>query len=48
MAIPADVQKGIIKKRISGKSGKAKIDILRNSLEELAGYKSGPYAELRK
>ena len=38
----------IIKRRLSGKEGSERVRELRSILEELPGYKNGPYADLRK
>lgn len=41
-------QMQIIKRRLSGKEGSERVRELRFILEELPGYKNGPYADLRK
>jgi uncharacterized protein len=41
-------QMQIIKRRLSGKEGSERVRELRSILEELPGYKNGPYADLRK
>jgi small GTP-binding protein len=38
----------VIKRRLVGKEGSERIRELRRILEELPGYKSGPYADIRK
>lgn len=48
MAIPHVIQMQIIEKRIKGKEGKQKISELRQLLQEMTQYKSGPYAEIRR
>ena len=48
MAIPHVIQMQIIEKRIKGKEGKQKISELRQVLQEMTQYKSGPYAEIRR
>ena len=42
------IQMQIIKRRLSGKEGSERVRELRSILEELPGYKNGPYADLRK
>jgi small GTP-binding protein len=42
------IQAQLIKKRLVGKEGQARIKELRVILGELPGYKNGPYADLRK
>jgi len=41
-------QMQIIKRRLSGKEGSERVRELRSILEELPGYRNGPYADLRK
>ena len=41
-------QMQIIKRRLAGKEGSERIRELRSVLEDLPGYKNGPYADLRK
>jgi small GTP-binding protein len=48
MALPHIIQMQIIKKKIKGKEGKQKISELKQILEEMSGYKSGPYADIKK
>jgi small GTP-binding protein len=38
----------VIKRRLVGKEGSARVKVLRAALDELPGYKNGPYADLRK
>jgi uncharacterized protein len=42
------VQMQLIKRRLVGKEGHARVKELRDVLAELPGYKNGPYADLRK
>ncbi|MFW5991503.1 MAG: GTPase [Candidatus Nanoarchaeia archaeon] len=48
MAIPHNVQMQLIKKRLKNKQGKSKIDEIEKIWEELPGYNTGPYGELKK
>ncbi|MBD3304161.1 GTP-binding protein [Candidatus Woesearchaeota archaeon] len=48
MALPHVIQMQLIKKRIKGKEGKQKINELKQIMQELPGYKSGHYADIRK
>lgn len=49
MPIPADVQmRQLKKKKLVGKEGQARINVLKETLEELPGYFSGPHGKLRK
>lgn len=48
MAMPHEIQKQIIKKRIKGKFGTQREKELKNILSELPTFTSGPYVELRK
>jgi small GTP-binding protein len=48
MAMPHVVQMYIIKKRLKGRFGKARIKELNQILLELPGYRTGPYGEIRK
>jgi small GTP-binding protein len=41
-------QMQIIKRRLVGKEGSERVRVLRDALDELPGYKNGPYADLRK
>jgi small GTP-binding protein len=38
----------VIKRRLVGTEGSARVKILRAALDDLPGYKNGPYADLRK
>jgi len=46
--MPHRVQMQVIKRRLVGKEGSERIRELRRILEELPGYRSGPYADIRK
>jgi hypothetical protein len=46
--MPHRIQAQLIKKRLVGKEGQARVKELRAILAELPGYKNGPYADLRK
>jgi uncharacterized protein len=48
MPMPHRIQMQVIKRRLVGKEGAERIRELRQILEELPGYKSGPYADIRK
>src|SRR5215208_3234116 len=48
MPMPHRVQMQVIKRRLVGKEGAERIRELRRILEELPGYRSGPYADIRK
>jgi uncharacterized protein len=48
MALPPEVQKSQIKKRLIGLTGKARINEVKKILGELPGYNNGPYGEMRK
>lgn len=48
MPIPHQEMRRIIKRRIHGTEGTERIQILKTLLEQLPGYYSGPYADLRK
>src|SRR2546421_5556121 len=48
MPMPHRTQMQLIKRRLIGKDGTARIKELRAILSELPGYKNGPYADLRK
>ena len=48
MAMPHKVRKRKIKERLKDKQGKAKIDEIKKIREELPGYNTGPYGELKK
>ena len=48
MPMPHRVQMQVIKRRLVGKEGAERIRELRRILDELPGYRSGPYADIRK
>jgi hypothetical protein len=48
MPIPHRTQMQLIKRRLVGKQGTERIRELRSILAELPGYRSGPYADIRK
>jgi small GTP-binding protein len=48
MPMPHRIQMQVIKRRLVGKEGAERIRELRRILEELPGYRSGPYADIRK
>lgn len=48
MPMPHRVQMQLIKRRLAGKEGAERIRELRRILDELPGYRSGPYADIRK
>ena len=48
MPMPHRTFKQVIKRRLVGKEGGDRVRELRTILSELPGYKSGPYADLRK
>jgi small GTP-binding protein len=48
MPMPHRTQMQVIKRRLVGKEGAERIKELRTILAELPGYKSGPYADIRK
>src|SRR6266511_3064782 len=48
MPIPHRTQMQMIKRRLVGKEGAERIRELREILAELPGYRSGPYADIRK
>ncbi len=48
MPMPHRTQMQVIKRRLVGKEGNERIRELRAILAELPGYKSGPYADIRK
>ena len=48
MPMPHRTQMQVIKRRLVGKDGSERIRELRAILAELPGYKSGPYADIRK
>jgi small GTP-binding protein len=48
MPMPHRIQMQVIKRRLVGKEGADRVRELRAILTELPGYKSGPYADIRK
>src|SRR5689334_14864648 len=48
MPMPHRTQMQVIKRRLVGKEGGERIKELRAILDELPGYKNGPYADIRK
>src|SRR5207247_3974953 len=48
MPMPHRTQMQVIKRRLVGKDGAERIRELRAILDELPGYRSGPYADIRK
>lgn len=48
MALPPDVQKRQIRKRLIGLEGKARLNEIKKILDELPGYNTGPYGEIKK
>lgn len=48
MPMPHQTQMHLIKRRLAGKEGSDRVRELRAILEELPGYRNGPYADLRK
>ena len=48
MPMPHRTQMQVIKRRLVGKVGRDRVNELRAILKELPGYKSGPYADIRK
>jgi len=46
--MPHRVQMQVIKRRLVGKEGSERIRELRRILDDLPGYRSGPYADIRK
>ncbi|MCK5449487.1 50S ribosome-binding GTPase [Candidatus Pacearchaeota archaeon] len=48
MALPPEIQKRQIKKRLIGLDGKTRLNEIKKILEELPGYNQGPYGEIRK
>src|SRR6187399_199765 len=48
MPMPHRVQMQVIKRRLVGKEGSERIRELRRILDDLPGYRSGPYAHIRK
>lgn len=48
MALPPDIQKQKIRKRLISLEGKARLNEIKKILDELPGYKTGPYGQIRK
>lgn len=48
MPMPHQTYMQVIKRRLVGKEGAERVRVLRAALDELPGYKNGPYADLRK
>ena len=48
MPMPHQTFSQLIRRRLVGKEGKARLRELQNALAELPNYKNGPYADLRK
>lgn len=48
MPMPHRTQMQVIRRRLVGKEGSARIRELRAILDELPGYRNGPYADIRK
>src|SRR5579875_1815276 len=48
MPMPHQVQMQLIKRRLIGKEGTERVRELRAILDELPGYRNGPYADIRK
>src|SRR5919204_244307 len=48
MPMPHRTQMQVIKRRLVGKEGSERVRELRAILNELPGYRSGPYADIRK
>jgi uncharacterized protein len=48
MPMPHRTQLQVIKRRLVGKEGAERIRVLRAALDELPGYRNGPYADIRK
>ncbi len=48
MALPPDIQKQKIRKRLTGLEGKARLTEIKKILDELPGYKTGDYGQIRK
>jgi small GTP-binding protein len=46
--MPHRIQMQLIKRRLTGKEGSERVRELRAILDELPGYRSGPYADIRK
>jgi uncharacterized protein len=48
MALPPDIQKQKIRKRLIGLDGKTRLNEIKKILDELPGYNTGPYGQIRK
>lgn len=48
MPMPHQVQMQVIKRRLVGKEGSERVRELRSILNDLPGYKNGPYGDIRK
>ena len=48
MALPPDIQKRKIKERLLNLTGKARLNEIKKILEELPGYNTGPYGEIKR
>src|SRR5579883_3108882 len=48
MPMPHRTQMQLIKRRLTGKEGSARLRELRSILDELPNYKNGPYADIRR
>lgn len=48
MALPPDIQKQKIRKRLIGLEGKTRLNEIKKILDELPGYKTGDYGEIKK
>jgi len=48
MPMPHRTQMQVIKRRLTGKEGSERVHELRVILQELPGYRNGPYADIRK
>ena len=46
--MPHEIQKHLIKKRLTGKTGKERIEEIKKIELELPGYNTGPYGEIKK
>ncbi len=48
MPMPHRTQMQVIKRRLTGKEGSERVNELRAILQELPGYRNGPYADIRR
>ncbi len=48
MPMPHRTQMQLIKRRLTGKEGSERVHELRSILQELPGYRNGPYADIRR